>query len=730
VAILDSKRACALTLLFIALTDLSVALDVPVLRQALGFLMLTFLPGFFLIQILRVTKNPVEKTLFVIGLSVSFLMFIPLMMDFAYPALGISHPLSLLPLTTTISLALGGLSLVAYRTGALDLQITASDFKILIERIRSPPVLGVGLVLVLGILGALFIRFYSDSLFSLFSVATIAAVVILLVTCRRVSERYYPLYVFAIALALLYLGNLASPNLFGRDIFSELYFADLVRSAGFWDPNFTVSNVGLSDYWAMLSVTILPNVYSILLNVDNAWVYELVIPFIFAFVPVGLYQLWKTQLKFSNKLAFLSAFFFMSYFSFVDPVPRQLVAEFFLVLILLLILSTPLQGSKKTALLILFIGSLTVSHYSTTYLFVGYLAILLIGSALIGAKSKQKQSRSVVSATLVALVVAIVFGWYIFASGGAPYQALQMAGTTIAHSLTNDFLGPPESTVATGLGVGIQNLPFSHALYHYWIIATEVLIVAGLAFVTWRRKALRVNTQFLLLSFASFILMLAAIAVPSVAGVINGNRLFALALLFLAPYCILGIEAIVCTTSSWIRANGELISKLKCAALIGVLIPYFLFTYGFIWEVTEHPSNYAFLPSQEQSERVVEYSLNGSTWSYMVQAPISTQDVYAAKWLSTSASRLPVYADFAYWPEVRGYANVSPDSNSSFTPAIANHSLNNAYVYLGAADVQSGNIALTLPNSTYQIQPFSSYPALTVGNLVYSNGLAEVRYYP
>jgi Predicted membrane protein len=113
-ASLNSRTICALTLSFIAFTDISVILDIPVLRQVLGFVLLTFLPGLLLIQILKLTKNRLEKLLFLIGLSICFLMFVPLAMNFAYPALGISRPISLPPLTITLSLILAALSFVSY----------------------------------------------------------------------------------------------------------------------------------------------------------------------------------------------------------------------------------------------------------------------------------------------------------------------------------------------------------------------------------------------------------------------------------------------------------------------------------------------------------------------------------------------------------------------------------------------------------------------------------------
>ena len=109
-----------MALSLVAVADLSIILNIPVLRQVFGFVLLTFLPGFLLVQIVRLTKNPLEKAVFLVGLSVSFLMFVPLLMDLAYPPLGISDPISLFPLTTTLSVVLAGLSLVAYRTGAFD----------------------------------------------------------------------------------------------------------------------------------------------------------------------------------------------------------------------------------------------------------------------------------------------------------------------------------------------------------------------------------------------------------------------------------------------------------------------------------------------------------------------------------------------------------------------------------------------------------------------------------
>jgi uncharacterized membrane protein len=717
-----------LALSFIAVADLSIILNIPVLRQVLGFVLLTFLPGFLLIQIVRLTKDRLEKAVFLVGLSVSFLMFIPLLMDFAYLRLGISDPISLVPLATTLSVILAGLSVVAYRTGALDFEITTRDLKASVDTIRSPPIMGAALLLVLGIFGGLFIRFYSDSIFSLFSMLSIVAAVVLIVISGRISARFYPLYILVIALALQYSRTLASPNLFGSDVHYELYFADLVKSIGYWDPSLTTQAAGTSPYQAMLSVLVLPNVYSTLLGVDNVLVYELVLPFIFAFVPVGLYQLYKTQIKSSSKSAFLGAFFFMSFYAFYLILPRQDIAVLFLVLAVMLMVSSDRQELKRTALLIVFISSLVVSHYSTTYIFLLYLGAILIGSALLAARKSKDRVKSGVSATLAALAVIIALGWYAFTGGGAPLSALNQFGSRTAAAFASELFSTGNPEIASGLGIGVLGLSFAHALANYWVIATEVLITLGLILFIWRRGTLKTNTQFLVLMAASFLIMLAAIALPSVANAITTYRLYSLVLLFLAPCCVFGIEAIVDTTTRRLRANRHLARQLKYAALIGVLVPYFLFNYGVIFEITEHPSNYAFLPSQKQSERVLTYSGNGS-WSCLLYPPIPRESVDAISWLSSYAGISPVYTESSSRAQLSGYGQISPGSVRVFTPSNVQRPLANAYVYLGAANVQQGTISVANASRTEQLQ-ISLYPTLTAGDKIYTNGLAEVRYYP
>jgi uncharacterized membrane protein len=723
-ASLDSRTICALALSFIALTDIFIILDIPILRQVFGFALLTFLPGFLIIRILQFGKTSLEKTLFSIGLSVSFLMFVPVLMNFVYPPIGISRPISLSPLVTTFSVILVGLSLAAYKKGSLDLQINTGGFKELIGKIMAPPVLGAALIGTLGILGGLSLMFYFDSIFSLLLGLSIALIVVLIIT-HKVSPRFYPLYIFVIATSLQYGRTLAVPNLFGTDAMYELYFANLVKVAGIWNPSFSVNAAMISDYSGMLSVAILPNVYSILLNLDTVWVFKLIWPFIVAFVPLGLYEIFRTHVKFSSRSAFLAVFLFMSYSAFFTSmliVTREEIAEFFFVLAALLIVNTYAQPVKKSALLLVFIASMVVSHYATSYIFLLYLGVVFVGSAFVASRTRQKSAESAISVTIVVLAVVFTFGWYMFASAGTPYIGLLQVGTSALQTLsTNIFAVSNDPYVVAGLGgTSAASLSLLNAIEHYWQLIIDASIVIGLVSAIWRRKTPKMSPRLLLFSLASCVVLVVVVVLPSVGGAINIWRSYTFALLFLAPCCILGIEVVVETVARWFGANRGLVPKLTSVALIVIFVPYFLFNYGFVVEIADHPTNYAFLPTQSPNGPGAVYC-DTASWSAMSTEPVPTESVYASTWLSGSLGQSLVYADWLRLPELSAYGNVSPDSAILLTNLTAQNISSNTYIYLGAANVQQQSIA----QGSHELS-ISAFPELAAASRVYDNGLAEV----
>jgi uncharacterized membrane protein len=229
------------------------------------------------------------------------------------------------------------------------------------------------------------------------------------------------------------------------------------------------------------------------------------------------------------------------------------------------------------------------------------------------------------------------------------------------------------------------------------------------------------SPQFLLFSLASFLLLLVVVALPSVGGAINGWRTYSIALFFLAPYCIFGVEAVVETVSGWLGANRGIILKVTSVALIVVFVPYFLFSYNFVNEIVERPANYAFVPTQNLNGRSFEY-INNVTWSYLLVGPVPTESVLAGAWISGHVVNSSFYTDWISQPELVAYGNVPPDSVRVFSKFTENVS-SNSFVYLGAVDVQQQSI---FPESSTISVSLSSVPGLAAASRVYDNGRVEI----
>ncbi|MFN3284467.1 MAG: hypothetical protein ACK40Q_09580, partial [Pseudothermotoga sp.] len=164
---------------------------------------------------------------------------------------------------------------------------------------------------------------------------------------RLLPSELYPFAILMIAIALIYHSSFISSYLvtFGSDVAVEHFVFKITQNTAYWgSPNPYFEHIGYGRIHSMLSVTILPTIYSSLLNIDSTWVFKSIFPLIFSFVPLGLYQIWKGYV--GKKYAFISAFLFMSYETFYTEMlglNRQMIAELFFVLLLLVIVNKKMK---------------------------------------------------------------------------------------------------------------------------------------------------------------------------------------------------------------------------------------------------------------------------------------------------------------------------------------------------------------------------------------------------
>ena len=100
------KIALAIQIAILSIISLDlVGLQVPILREIIGFLYLTFIPGGLLLRIFRFRKlNLVDNVLYSVGLSIAFIVTTGLLANELYPVIGILRPISFVPLMSTISI--------------------------------------------------------------------------------------------------------------------------------------------------------------------------------------------------------------------------------------------------------------------------------------------------------------------------------------------------------------------------------------------------------------------------------------------------------------------------------------------------------------------------------------------------------------------------------------------------------------------------------------------------
>ena len=735
--------------------------DVPGLRQIAGFIFLTFIPGILILRILKIHNvGIVESLLYSVGLSIAFIMFSGLLINFALPLIGIPRPISALPVAATLTVLTLILMTFAYKR---DRDFSSSTQSKLTE-ILSPSSLFLILVLFLAIFGALMVNFYQSNILLLIFILTVAGVVGLAIFGKFIHREVYPLAVAIIAISLLYQTTLISPYLIGADIHPEYYFEQLVVENGYWNAAIPHS------YNSGLSIVMLAPIYSLILNTDGAWLFKIIYPFLFSLVPLALFHIYRQQI--SDKKAFLAAFFFMAVPTFsleMIALAKQQIAELFFVLFILLMFDRKLGLGQRLTLAIVFGLSLAVSHYglgsiSLFYFALGWLLLVVIRSGWgrrmwgwltkkVGGLPTSLISPRAFPLKAMGIVVIIYFvgslAYYGWAASGIPLQALtdiwQRQTTTIISELPKLVPTMPikptmpsepsaffeftarEPLIQTALGLDFPSASTQGKGFRISQYITQLFIAIGLIWLIFKPRRLRFTAEYVALTGVSVLLLLACIFLHGLSSIFNATRFYHVALFLLAPLCILGGEAIWLGFSALCqklrRRAGTLTADNNQAYLrfltLAILIPYFLFTSGFVFEVTGHGV----------IDKVdVPYSIALSSHRVDVGGVFNRQDGAGTDWL---ASRLgdedtvhaDYYSDLFFSDQTELYGQVFP------FPRDIEELPQDSYIYLRTRNVDKQEIAFTIGSGLRKGVSFNEAgldEVIESKNRIYNNGGAQI----
>lgn len=455
----------------------------------------------------------------------------------------------------------------------------------------------------------------------------------------KIRSKYYPYLLYAIALTLLLQVTLTSNYLVGTDINLEYYFAQLAKNEG-W--NSSLAHPGNSALGNVLLVPLLSHV------IPTVWVFKVVFPIMFAFVPVILYFIYKDWVN--EKLAFLSSFFFISvptFFMELSGIARQQLATLFFVAVLYLVLKSNLKLQYRIPVILTLSLAAIVSHYVF-----GLVLMLFLGMAFITKACLNYNGRFPTWAHLLILTFVTVSStlYYGSVASGAPLRQMTAIIPVEPHTVGPIQLGPGEvgpflvgatveRTATPGhtplmrfaLGkdfTSADNLGKAFRVLQY---LTQLLIVVGTTLLLLKNKDFRIFAG------AGILILLLNVLMPGFSAILNATRFYHIALLVLSPALIVG---------------GNFLLRSPKVTVVCLVIPYFLFTSGFMFELSEQ---------DDISKISIPYSIGLSDHRLDLGGGFTESDEKVRSWIVSMESVRPIYADHHGYLFLQQYLGLDPN---------------------------------------------------------------------
>lgn len=433
---------------------------------------------------------------------------------------------------------------------------------------------------------------------------------VLLVCFDRIRPKIYPLILYGIGAGMVLMTTLAGPYLVGSDIHLEYYYAQLRAGADVMAPD-----VGTPQGTSIITYI-----------TDNIWAFKVIYPLIFALVPSILYLVFKTWV--TNKQAFLASFFFIAFPAFSMELPeiaKQMIAEVVLVALLYILVVSKLKFKFKLPLTIICGALLPLVHY----------AVAIVTLILLGIGCILRGNRKLIGVGLITIILVSSI-YFPLAEDGAVFRKLVSAYNSLVPKIMEvtaeepfspQWIGPEVreypseaappvggmsllnkygALIYSGMGLDFFQTTIPSKIFRLlqWVLLC--LMVVGI----WN---LRKNKKYWIFARGGLLLVL-FLLIPGFSILLNATRFIHLALFVLAPLLVV-------------------VLKPKYTAII--LIAYFLFTSGFVFEAIKQPNI---------EQITIPYNFGLSSYRMDLGASVTQDDTDVVRYIYKN-SLYPVFAD-------------------------------------------------------------------------------------
>lgn len=730
------------------LTDLlGLDLPLPLLKPILGFVYLAFLPGYLMLRIFKIHQiGAIESLLYSLGLSLSFVTIAGFIINMIFPLFGILNPITMLNLMAAFTCLTVLLSAISYiRDGSYLVD------PILLNQASLRWFLALSLIPIIVIIGAYFVNYYQNNFYLLLAITIIAFAVLMLGSMKNSSTARLPLAIFMISMGLQLHTSLITEYILVCDSIGEYHVASLVIDSGIWDPSISGS------YNAVISIAIMAPIFYNICDIDLSSVFKVIYPILFSFVPLGAYFVFN---KFTNReyYAFLSSLLVMfvnSFFVVTALIYKQCIAELFLVLIIMLFITTSLPKEKQYFILLVFSTMLITSHYGIAFLFLlGLLFVtffIALGNnmpfkdLLFMWHNKSRCSNCLkrgyildaggkpIPLMYVTFYIVAIITWYYYISDSSTFiQIVNMGKYAVNNVVVEFFL--PESSRGLYL-LTRESVSLIHVMTKILYIIFQICIPLGFIVALFTRTEISFNKKYFGLSLFFFFLLVLAIG-PTGLSAMGPQRVFQLSLLTLAPFSIMGLLYLLeqgLNKVKYIKQSKS--NQYATHILAALLVLFLLLNTGYIYEFTkDHPN------SVSLSQKTIQMSGTDEDKAVLFGTLIKEQDVASGFWLGhhwDQKSKIFPIMWVEGFPTLTIYGGIKEESLSFYAGGPGeyivpldsiNTDIKDSYVYLTFASVKE-NVGSTWYNPLHlrTAYKFSDLkPRLNDKCEVYSNGGSQV----
>ena len=741
-------------------------LPVNILSATLTLVLLPTVPGYLLYRVLvGYPQRQLKSRIFLysVGLSLALLMVIGLGLNQILLAMGHTQPLT----APNIVAAIGGsVVALALTTAFRDGPQRTSRFKQYLQpatwRRRGPSFwksVGLASLLtsfpLLAIAGANILNNGGNNAVALIAAGLAAAAMLGLAwTNKQRYQALYPLGLFSIAATLLLGTSMRGWEITGHDVMQEFQVFQLTAQHSLWSMSFYQD-----AYTACLSITILPTILQKLSGLYDPYIFKLVFQLLFALMAPLLYAGLRTYVP--RKPAFLATLVFMTFPTFLTDMMmlnRQEVAMMLFALSIMAGLDKSLSKFARYALMIIFLGGMVLSHYSTSYITISVLIVaVLLGALLSLARPLLRRMKlkgltagsnfSIFPPYIVALVLLMAIGWNGLATNtaGNISQTLAGIGNDVVR-MFNPKAAPPKPVSSATVGGSnfssyveyiqktlplpqkdyygdayvadympaelqeanapvapvVQKLGVSggmlDALYGKlrtgYVGLLAALLGLGLFMMLWQRTATRLPRQYALLGVSCLIVVVLQVVLPSDAINYGLTRVIQQGLVVLSLPAIVGI--------AWLLGRLRFSFGTRYRLLAVGLLAMFLVLSSWLSTLTG-----GYKPA-------LAFSNSGFYYEAYYTHP---DEIQADKWLQTQAPKgSRVYSDEFSRRKMVTYANIFPQPTLVPTAIPVD-----SYVYLSNGDTTFNEIPVYY-NGNLLFYSMPTYFLTTHKSLLYNSG--------